>query len=237
MEDEELVTLSADDPEPEPEPEEAPARPDIDPYVVIGKLTDALDRLSQRGGNDELMAQLTAALVRLSDAQIQGAQLIASEQRRTHRPTNELVPNISVFNRRGVLLDHEREQGPFKQPLKCDMFVPYFAEWESCTREEVDLLNLLQQGEYLLTLNDDTVVPVTVLVDYKLDRVTPHRLRIRAQDAFNQEHKREVPPLAKFLRELLAQHKDPAIPIAAKLVMTDREEAAMIAAKQLTVSR
>jgi hypothetical protein len=223
-------------------PESTPAAPD--PWAILDKLATALSQAKdspKAQGNDELMTRLSAALERVGEAQIQGAQLIAAETRRAHRPSNELVHGRSVFNRRGILLG-DKEDGPRKMPLKCVMMIPYLAEWESCTREEVDLLNLLEAGEYRLSLIDKSRVKIGIKVDYKLDGRTPSRLLLNAisEDgsqgtAFNKDNFRNMPPLTDMLRQLLRQHS-PDVRAAAAAVMTDEEEEALIECGHLTVS-
>ncbi len=211
-----------------------------DPWEVLGKLTAALTALSERQAaapsstNEDMMMTLSAALARLAEAQVEGSRLIADETRRAVRPSNEVVPQISVFNRRGMLLPDDAD-GPRKPLLKCLMLVPWLLEWESCTREEVELANLLEPGEYQLVLNDRAKVTVTCNIEYKSDMVTPSRLIITHDTTFNKENFRRVPALADCLRQYLRQH-DPEVQQLAAAVMTDDEEEAYIASGQLSVS-
>lgn len=211
-----------------------------DPWEVLNRVTAAIEMLALRqqaapsSTNEELMATLSNALVRLSETQLEGSKLIADETRRAVRPSNEVVPMISVFNRRGQLLPEDAE-GPRKPLLKCLMMVPWLLEWESCTREEVELANLMEAGEYTLTLNDKTRVRVVCTIDYKADQVTASRLLITHDTAFNKENFRRIPPLSECFRQYLRQH-DPEIKQFAAAVMTDEEEEALIAAGELSVS-
>lgn len=180
-----------------------------------------------------LMETLSTALVRLSESNIEGSKLIADETRRAHRPSNEIAHNRSVFNRRGVTLPEEE----YKKPaLKCIMMIPWLIEWESINREEVELLNLLQEGEYILSRVDRTKIRVTVHVDYKVDNVTPSRLIMNHETAFNNDNKDLMPPLTDWLRMILRQH-DPETRSLAAAVMSDEEEEALIEAGQLSVSK
>lgn len=225
------------------ESNEEPQTPN--PWEILNKLSDALTsakQAAQSTGSEELMVRLTSALERVSAAQLQGAELIASETRRAHRPSNEVTPRISVFNRRGVLLPPGVD-GPTKPPLRCVMMIPWLVEWESCTREEVELLNLLEQGEYRLTLSDKSKVMIGVKIDYKLDGITPGRLILNSlsQDgspgtAFNKDNFRNVLPLPDMLRQLLRRHK-PEVAARAASIMSDEEEEALIEAGQLVVSK
>lgn len=205
-----------------------------DPQDVLSRLTLALESLAARqsaGPNEqvgEMMTRLSAALERVSEAQIQGSKMIADETRRAHRPSNEVTPNVSVFNRRGALINA-------KPKLKCTMMIPWLAEWESLTREEVELLNLLEAGSYVLRRIDDSRVNVTVRVDLNVDGKTPSRLILTHDTAFNNDNFRQMPSLALMLRQLLKQH-EPETATAAKVILTDEEEEDLIASGELTVS-
>lgn len=228
----------------EPPPPVTP--PAIDPLMVQLEMAKAMQALAAQmqanretaaPTNDNRMANmmevLSSALVRLSESNIEGSKLIADETRRAHRPSNEIAHNRSVFNRRGVTLPEEE----YKKPaLKCIMMIPWLIEWESINREEVELLNLLQEGEYILSRVDRTKIRVTVHVDYKVDNVTPSRLIMNHETAFNNDNKDLMPPLTDWLRMILKQH-DPETRSLAAAVMSDEEEEALIEAGQLSVSK
>src|SRR5262249_20542291 len=149
-------------------------------------------------------------------------------------PSNEVVHQRSVFNRRGLLLPEDAE-GPRKPPLKCIMMLPWLVEWESITREECELLNLLQPGEYIMKRIDGTKIKAEIKIDYKIDQVTPSRLILTHDTAYNNDNFRLIPALAEWTRYILNQH-EPLIRQAAKAVLTDEEEEALIEAGQLSVS-
>lgn len=224
--------------------EETPETPELpDPWAIISKLTEAIQGLARAPQNDQnqsLTLRLTEALERVSEAQLAGSKLIASETRRAHRPSNEVVPNRSVFNRRGTLLPDQSGmpdgRDPRKPLLKCVMMIPWLVEWESCTREEVELLNLLGQGEYTLRRIDNSKIRVTVKIDYKIDNVSPSRLVLTHETGFNNDNFKLMPALPDMLRQLLRQHPQP-VPQHAILVMTDEEEEALIEAGALLVSQ
>lgn len=216
-----------------------------DPWIVMEQMATAIQALSEKMGTapstDKEMLQavvdkLSPALERMADAQIEGAKIQASEQRHLHRPSNEVVPKVSVFNRRGENLPDDAE-GPRKQPLKCIMMIPWLAEWDSLTREEVDLLNLLEAGIYTVTRIDRTKVRVTVNIDYREDGVTPSRLLMNHDTAFNNDNFRMMPDLAGMLRQILKQHDSLEVRKLAAVVLSDDEEEAMIEAGALTISR
>lgn len=222
-----------------PEEQEIPGAPAIDPMAVLASLASSLKILadntaSQRAApgvdSNELMAKLAGAMDRIAESQMQGAQLMASETRRAHRPSNEVTPNISVFNRRGTMLPDYQ-----KPLLKCIMLLPWLAEWESLNREEVELLNLLESGVYTLVRVDRTKVKVTVKIEYGVDETTPSRLLLNHDTAFNNDNFRLMPSLSDMLRQVLKQHEGD-VPRLANAVLGDDEEEAMIAVGELSVS-
>lgn len=198
------------------------------------------------GGSEagELARILGPALERLAESNLAGAKLITAEQRRTHRPSNEFPHLRSVFNRRGVLLSEQFPEGhqmadgsdPVKPPLKCLMLLPWLAEWESLTREEVELLNLMEPGSYVVKRVDNSKVKIDVVVEYKVDGKTPSRLVINHETAYNNDNHRLWPSIPEWARQVLRQH-DPDTARLAAAIMTDEEEEALIEAGDLCVSQ
>lgn len=220
---------------PSPDVAVAQAPPNLDPWAILDRLTRALESgaLGGRPGGDS--DALAAALNRIS-------ALTEANERTQVRRSNEITHDRSVFNRRGKLLDGT-EAGPHKRPLKCDMFIPWMVEWESCTREEVDLLNLLEPGNYTVPLNDDTEIPVEVRVAYRVDGTTPNRLLMQHRDlggnygdGYNQNNFRKLMPLAYQLRHVLRMHR-PEVALLAAAVLSDKEEMALISRGELEVSK
>lgn len=221
-------------------PDDTPL-PVIDPWEVMSRIADALTGIKEKiaGGNDssrnqEMLVGLSAALQRLAETNIEGSKLIASETRRAHRPSNEIAPGISVFNRRGLNLP-EDATGVRKPLLKCLMMIPWLVEWESITREEAELLNLIEAGEYTLRRIDDSTIRVSVQMEYRVDG-KPSRMLINHDTGFNNDNFRLVPRLADYLRQLLRQHDSVEIKRRAAAVLSDQEEADLIEAGELSVS-
>jgi F0F1-type ATP synthase epsilon subunit len=208
-----------------------------DPWVVLQQIATALTVLTQRASGGEApteskaIERLTSALERMTAAQINGAEKALEESRKAFRPSNTVIPNVSVFNRRGTGLDDYK-----KPPLKCLMMIPWLVEWESCTREEVELLNLLEPGTYVVKRADRSKITMTVAIQYKADNVTPSQLTVSHESAFNNDNFKNMAPLPDFLRDMLKQH-DRRISQAASSVLTDEEEEAMIEAGDLSVSK
>lgn len=254
---EEIVALTGGRAENEPEPvkddppvEEVPQPPSSgevqgtpDPWVIMNRMAAAMESLAARpaGGSEDSKALqvLTDAMIRMTDAQVSGSNKMVEEQRRAFRPSNQVIPEISVFNRRGrdPQVDEKtgKVQGSTKPPLKCAMFIPWIAEWESLTREEVELLNLLEDGAYSIKRQDRSKITMTVQTRYAEDNKTPSMLFINHETAFNQDNFRNMPPLADMLRDMLKQHDRPVAQKAA-IILTDEEEEAMIEAGALTVT-
>ena len=147
--------------EPPAEAPEAPPAPQVpDQMMVLLRLTEAFERLSERMAQpqssgdmdrfERMMDTLSGAMERVSQSNIAGAKLIVEENRQAHRPSNTVVPNCSVFNRRGEKFPKNPDGSEYVKPrLRCKMMLPWYVEDESCTREEVELLNLLEPGQYL----------------------------------------------------------------------------------------
>jgi len=181
--------------------------------------------------NAEILATLSQAMDRLADTQATNTQIAAAERRRAQRASNEVVHNRSVFNPRGETCP----DGWTKPHLKCPMYIPWVIEDECITREEAELLNLLEQGTYIVTRTDDTKVPLDVRVETNLEGTQATRLLMTNDTAFNRDYFRLMPPLHTYLRQILAQHA-PDIAREAAGVLTMDEELARIAAHQLSVS-
>lgn len=203
---------------------------DPEPLSQEERFTLALEAIASRLGslpaNSDAGAiqTLSAAMVELAQAQ---KDIAADQQKRTDRdapPENNSVPKISVFNLRG--------DKDFPRPgLKCQMFIPYPAYRDDLTREEIELLNLLEPGDYPIEMNDGLVVTLTVTAVLNLDKVGVSRLVLSHPTAFKNDNHKNLIPKARMLREMLAQHNTTRAASAA--VLTMREEAALIAAGKL----
>lgn len=166
--------------------------------------------------------RLADALENLAKAQLKGSKMIADEQRRTVRPSNEIVPKRSVFNPRGVI-------GYVKPVLKCRFQLPWEADDDSLTREEVELLNLIEPGVYKVHMLDKRVV--TLYVKTVLDVYDkPSMVTFKWDTALGEpENMRRVPAGADLYREILKQ--SPKTNTAGRKVMTMEEEEAIVAAE------
>lgn len=217
-----------------------------DPWEVLARLTSAIEAIAGRSQQGEstdgkALEILTTAVMRLADASITGSKIVAESQIKAMRPSNEVVPEISVFNRRGrdpkaEGMDPKLHLATIKPPLKCDMFFPWVLEWESLTREEVQLLNLLEEGAYTVKLADRSKVTMTVDIKWNEANTKPSKLFVNHETAFNQANYRNVPPLTEILRQMLKQH-DPDVRARSAAVLMDEEEEALIEVGQITVTQ
>ncbi len=157
---------------------------------------------------------------------LQGAQLA-----QTKRPSNARGPNISPMNPRG--------EKDYKMPrLKCEIMAPWKIDPQihGLTREEVELFNLLEPGEYTVSLNDGSTRHVTVVATMNTVKGTIERLTLAGAydpDAkqygslFIPQDKQLFPAMTTILRECISQQ--PGGTEKAAKVMTMREEKRRIA--------
>lgn len=150
---------------------------------------------------------------------IQAAQL-----KQTAPKSNAAGPKISVFNLRG------EKDFPMPQ-LKCEVIAPFPSTptLHAYTREEVELLNLLEPGVYQVELTDQSVVALNVVGTKNSQSGALERMEFvgmydeatRGYAAFyTSERKQIIPPLATMLRQMLGGD--------ASDVLTMKEEAARI---------
>lgn len=209
-----------------------PAPQTNDLLTLMASVAQSLAILVQRqdAQAEGLVKALAPALERMADATLAGAKLQADETKRAHRPSNEVLPKISAFNRRGETLE-----GYVKPKLKCRMDIPWSLRDEELTREEVELFNLLEPGTYQVKRIDSSKVQMEIAIRYGLDQRTPSHLVMNNETAFNNDHKNLMPSLADIARQMLRQH-DPAIRKLAAAVMSDEEEEALIECGELATS-
>ena len=178
---------------------------------------------------ETVLLALTRALEGIAAGQV-NSQRAATEAldmaAKMQQPDNRTGPNISDFNPQGDS-QHPRPK------LRCPMFLPWEAEPESLTWEEIELLNLLREGEYAVRRNDGVKVRVTIRVKMNLNG-TPDILLMNSESAFNDENSWMMPPLVDILRQILMSN--PETKHAGASVMTMDERRAAVAARELPVS-
>lgn len=207
--------------------------PDLVPPNLMERLTAALESLGKREADAGASSQVAAAMVLLAEAltglrtgQMEAAKMQADMQRRVTRPENNFPPNISAYNMRGDK-DFPRPQ------LKCPMLIPWPVEQEANTREEIELLNLLEPGEFMITRTDRSKVKLTVNIARKLDSDEPSQLSINHETAFNNDNHKQLPH--DWIRQLgMANPKTRA---AVANVITMEEEYVLIQARKFNDGR
>lgn len=203
--------------------EAAPATDDM-----LGRLTAAMEVIAAQPNRSDAMEKafdrLAAAFERMAENQLIGADRVAKATKVASRPSNEAFPSISVFNLRG--------DKDFPKPrLKYLILAPYPIEHEMVTREEIELLNIVTPGEYVVRRNDNTKIKITIRATYKLDSDDMDKVLINHDTAFNNDYHQLMPPFSNWLRQILTQN--PKTKQAANLVLTMDEEAALIVAGKL----
>lgn len=204
---------------------------------INARMLKALESIEARaksdGGGSELLAlamiQLSEGLKGIKEGQLQAAQIIANMQRATTSPENKFVPDISAYNPRGEK-DFPRPQ------LRCEYLMPWPIKpgaAEELTREEIELLNLLQAGDHTVKRADGSKIKVQVAVITKYDSDEPSRVILTHETAFNNDHQRLMPH--DWIRQLV--QNNPKTSMAAKAVLTMEEEEALILARRFNDGR
>lgn len=189
----------------------------------------------QQAGTGDSSGQLATAMLMIAEAMngfrqatLDGANTVADVHRRGTSQENKWFPGISVFNLRGDK-DYPRPT------LKCAMFLPWPAEPESLTREELELLNLLEPGEYDVTLVDARKVRLSVTAEKHLNSDVVSKLTIAHPTAFNNEYHMLMP--YNWIRQMAESRTNPVIRARAQAVLTMDDEADLIAARQYNDGR
>jgi hypothetical protein len=199
-----------------------------DPWAVLAGIQQALTLLAQRPAESQdpdMMAKLTGAMERIASATTEAAEKTVLESKRAFRPSNEVSPNRSVFHPRGRALTPD---------LKCRMAVPWPVSGDTETREEVQLLNLLEQGEYRVRRPDGSAYVERVTAKTDLNGKLSD-LNITNETAFNNDNYKTAPGLVDRLRQMLKQHPKPIREQAAAVLSMD-EEQALIDSHELSVT-
>lgn len=201
------------------------AHPDPDaPRVIEGtsdmaRLASAIEALAHRPagpltGDQRLMERLVAVMEKVANGQTVANTATADAIRKSQDPSNMFSPLVSVFNPRGER-DHPRPQ------LRCRMFLPWEAEVESLTREEIELLNLLEPGEFYIKRNDDSRILITVKTTVNPNTGQYERLLMNSETGFNNDYHWLIPPMRVMLRQILAQRPKTKADAAAVRSMED----------------
>lgn len=149
----------------------------------------------------QLMAQLIA--IQSKGQEVQQAQL-----KQTKRRSNDFGALRSPFNPRG-------DKDFPMPPLKCDIYAPWkmTPEIHSLDREEVELFNLLEPGDYTIEMADGAMQPVCAVGVRnantqrleKLSLMGPKDDQGNYTGLFTKEQKQQFPSLKSMLRQMLEQ--------------------------------
>ena len=193
--------------------ERKPAPPNSDDVEsILPLLVRALERIAEGQENSRDAAR--HALERAHKAQFpQGVRRAAG---------------VSVFNPQG------ETQYP-RPDLKCRMFLPWQAEKETLTVEEIHLLNLLEDGDYKVKRNDGTKMTVTVKLQMNNMTGKPERLLMNSETGFGNLRHRQVIPLSEMLRQILGHRVHTRE--AASRIPTMEELTAMVESGELPISK
>lgn len=197
------------------------------------KALESIESRSRDGGASDLLAmamlQLAEGLKSIKEGQLEAARIVANMQRQTTAPENKFTPDVSVFNPRG--------EKDFPRPkLRCDYFLPWpirVSSSEELTREEIELLNLVEAGEHTVVRADGSKVKITAQIYRKYDSDEPSRVVFHHDTAFNNDHHRLMPH--DWIRQMV--ERNPKTSQAAKNVLTMEEEEALIYARKFNDGR
>lgn len=166
-------------------------------------------------------------------AEIQEKQLALQEQalgvqkgqlEQTKKKSLQSGPKISVFNHRG--------EKDFPMPaLKCEIRAPWQSKpgFHGLTREEVELFNLLQQGQYPVELTDGSRITINVVgVKNSQNGTLEHMTLCGMYDEesriyaalFTKENKQLFPAMTTLLRQMIGDAADGVMPMREELART-----------------
>lgn len=174
---------------------------------------------------------LVSILARMAEIQAEAQAVQKAQLKQTAKKSNEVGPDRSPYNPRG--------EKDFPMPiLKCDVFAPWKMSptYHPLDREEVELTNLLEPGDYLIELTDGSMCPLTVLGIKNQDGSLESMRFVGAKDEqgqyaglFTNENKQNFPAYRAMLREMVGE--------AADAVMTMKKEQNLIKSGELSVSQ
>lgn len=178
---------------------------------------------------------IAQALASLAEIARQGQEVQKAQLKQTAKKSNEFGPNISPYNPRG--------EKDFPMPLlKCPVDCPSHETptYNALDREEIELLNLLEPGDYLIEMLDGSTIPLCVLGTKNHETGKLESMRFAGQydeDArqhgslYTHERRSSFPSLKSMVRQMLEQRS-----VAHAGVLTMVRERALIKSGDLSVS-
>lgn len=165
----------------------------------------------------EPAAEPSLASVLAMLAKIQGDNVAVSKEqlRQTRRRSNQAGALRSPFNPRG--------DKDFPMPdLQCEMWIPYKItdpHIGGLDREEVELLNMLTPGDYVIEMNDGATQQVSVVGTrdnasgklFKLELKGPRDEDGHHTGLFIKERRQQFPSLKSMLRQIVGDEKSASV--------------------------
>lgn len=153
------------------------------------------------------------ANIALANNSVQREQL-----KQTKRRSNQFAPLTSPMNYRG-------EKDYPMAPLKCPMYIPHKVDEANIgglTREEVDLLNLVEPGDYFIEMNDGDRQAVCVVGYrssttnelYRMDFMGPRDEEGKHTGLFTHDRRNRFPSFRMLLRQILGEKADGVMTMA-----------------------
>ena len=181
--------------------------------------------------DDTAEPTLAQVLQRMVEIQAQSQATQQAQLKQTAPKSNQAGPMISPFNPRG--------EKDFPMPLlKCDIYAPWKLSptYHSLDREEVELFNLLEPGEYPVEMVDGTTIRVHVVGVRNANTGALEQMAlVGAKDdqgkhggLFTNENRHNFPSMKAMLRQMIGE--------PAESVLTMKRELALIASGELPVS-
>lgn len=175
---------------------------------------------------------IAQALARLADIAESGKKVQEAQVKQLAPKSNTIAPKVSVFNPQG------EKDYPMPE-LKCEFYMPWQQKpgMHGCDWEEVELLNLLEPGEFRVELLDGSTAPLTIVGMRNSESGSLERMLffgVKDQDSGNygafytKERRSVIPPMRSLLRQILGEKADG--------VMTIKERAKQVREGKLSVS-
>lgn len=172
----------------------------------------------------EVMAMFAEIQRQTLENQKEQINVSREQVKQTKKRSNVSPPLISAFNPQG--------EKDYPMPrLKCEFWMPWIEHpnYHGNTWEEVELLNLIEPGEYMVTLTDGTMAVCNVLGirHQSTGKLTKMEFVGQIDDRghyggfYTKERKQHVPGKVAMLREMLEQK---GIDHSHVLTMREREK-------------
>lgn len=178
---------------------------------------------------------IAQALASLAEIARQGQEVQKAQLKQTAKKSNEFGPNISPYCLRG-------EKDYANPLLKCTVDCPSHETptYNALDREEIELLNLLEPGDYVIEMLDGSTIPLCVLGVRNHETGKLESMRFAGQydeearqhgSLYTAERRSSFPSLKSMVRQMLEQRS-----VEHAGVLTMVRERALIKSGELLVS-